>query len=232
MYLGANDTTPNMNNSFVSVELSNGYIVARLGAAENIVQLQSNISISNDNMANFHSVQIYFQNQQLSIAVDGRLTSGISSNISKIATDKFVVGAMVNSLLVPVGAIVLTTSLHGCLSDIAVNSNQFIFADNTMTLSQDQLPTTSQGITINCTGNAVCQPSPCNNNGTCQDLFNQYSCSCPTYISGQNCSTIDYCARKPCINGSCINIEGGYECKSLSNVNRIRYDSITDDCYI
>ncbi|RDD44406.1 Protein crumbs [Trichoplax sp. H2] len=219
MYLGANDTKSNTNNSFVSVELNNGYIMANLGADGNVVRLQSNNSISDGNVSVFHSVQVYFQNQQLSLLVDGQLTTAVSSNISKIATMKFFVGAVANNLLVPVEAITQTITLHGCLSDIKVNNRQFAFQDDSMTLNLDQLPISSQGVTINCTGNSVCQPSPCNNNSTCIDLFNQYSCSCPNFISGQNCSNINYCANNPCNNGSCINIAGGYECQSSATLS-------------
>ena len=32
-----------------------------------------------------------------------------------------------------------------------------------------------------------CQPEPCQNNGTCTDLVNDYSCDCVAGFNGTNC---------------------------------------------
>ena len=34
-----------------------------------------------------------------------------------------------------------------------------------------------------------CASNPCMNNGSCVDLANQYSCSCPAGFSGTRCET-------------------------------------------
>lgn len=35
--------------------------------------------------------------------------------------------------------------------------------------------------------NNDCQPKPCQNNGTCIDLFNDYQCDCIAGFNGTNC---------------------------------------------
>ena len=47
-----------------------------------------------------------------------------------------------------------------------------------------------------------CAADPCENAGTCYDLVNGYSCSCPPAFTGRNCAT-PYChVDNPCRNGA------------------------------
>ncbi|XP_061188662.1 protein HEG-like [Saccostrea echinata] len=60
----------------------------------------------------------------------------------------------------------------------------------------------------------VCVEIPCQNNGTCVDLINDYYCSCIPGFNGTNCTNnMDECASVPCQNnGTCIDLINDYEC--------------------
>lgn len=38
-----------------------------------------------------------------------------------------------------------------------------------------------------------CFPDPCENNGTCTDLVNEYHCDCFPGFNGTNCENGEYC---------------------------------------
>ncbi|KAM4739821.1 protein crumbs homolog 1 isoform 2-T2 [Anableps anableps] len=64
-----------------------------------------------------------------------------------------------------------------------------------------------------CRGASVCEPSPCLNDGQCQDLFNTYNCSCAEAWAGRRCDVlIDTCASNPCVHGNCSVNGLAYEC--------------------
>ncbi|XP_077869119.1 sushi, von Willebrand factor type A, EGF and pentraxin domain-containing protein 1-like [Saccoglossus kowalevskii] len=56
-----------------------------------------------------------------------------------------------------------------------------------------------------------CEPDPCRNGATCDDIVNGYKCDCP---QGTHCETdIDDCIGEPCENGgSCMDKLNGYDC--------------------
>nr|XP_012218853.1 PREDICTED: cubilin-like [Linepithema humile] len=67
-----------------------------------------------------------------------------------------------------------------------------------------------------------CQSNPCQNDGTCADLFDGYQCHCPSNWEGPNCMTdVNECARfvgtdLGCQNGAtCRNLPGSYRCDCL-----------------
>ncbi|XP_061550448.1 protein crumbs homolog 1-like [Phycodurus eques] len=64
-----------------------------------------------------------------------------------------------------------------------------------------------------CWGASVCEPNPCQNQGTCEDLFDLHRCNCPSTWTGLLCQEpSDTCLAKPCVYGNCSNIPGGYQC--------------------
>ncbi|XP_030641426.1 protein crumbs homolog 2b [Chanos chanos] len=67
---------------------------------------------------------------------------------------------------------------------------------------------------LGCRGAPLCQSQPCQNNGSCQDLFNQYSCNCAPGWEGEFCqNNVDECASGPCAHGVCRDLLADYECE-------------------
>ena len=50
-----------------------------------------------------------------------------------------------------------------------------------------------------------CLPGPCQNNGTCTDLLNDYNCSCVPGFNGTNCENSTYCVWLICFEWIAIN---------------------------
>ena len=55
---------------------------------------------------------------------------------------------------------------------------------------------------------------PCQNNGTCVDLEDDYECQCIEGFTGDKCETnINECSSNPCINGKCLDGINEYTCQ-------------------
>ena len=50
----------------------------------------------------------------------------------------------------------------------------------------------------------TCRSNPCLNDGTCENLRNEYSCACPPGYTDYNCGEIDDCVIAPCEHGTCM----------------------------
>ena len=59
-----------------------------------------------------------------------------------------------------------------------------------------------------------CVSSPCQYNGTCEDLLSGFTCTCVEGYNGTMCEEdIDECIATPCgQNKTCVNVMGSYEC--------------------
>lgn len=57
----------------------------------------------------------------------------------------------------------------------------------------------------------------CRNNATCEDLLNDYRCTCRPGFTGKDCEiNVNECESDPCLNGaSCNDLLGGYTCKCV-----------------
>ena len=61
---------------------------------------------------------------------------------------------------------------------------------------------------------SFCESSPCENNGECVDLFQDYFCVCPKGTDGKHCETApERCIGSPCMNGgACRDYGSGLNC--------------------
>ena len=79
-----------------------------------------------------------------------------------------------------------------------------------------------------------CLSNPCFNSGTCQNLGNNYQCTCPIGFTGPRCETADPCMSNPCLNsGTCQNIGNNvYQCTCAQGFTGTRCQSMHDFCII
>lgn len=67
-----------------------------------------------------------------------------------------------------------------------------------------------------------CQSNPCQNGGSCTDMYNDFICKCPSNWDGKTCSNdVNECAmfagtELGCQNGAtCVNTQGSYRFANL-----------------
>nr|XP_034311989.1 fibropellin-1-like isoform X4 [Crassostrea gigas] len=87
-------------------------------------------------------------------------------------------------------------------------------------------------ITVNITDTDDCRAEPCQNNGTCTDLFNDYQCDCVAGFNGTNCeNNIDECSQGPCQNnGTCTDLVNDYHCGCVAGFNETNCENNIDEC--
>jgi len=108
-------------------------------------------------------------------------------------------------------------------AEISVNVTEDILPENNETflltlMSLDKvtiIPSGSARITILNNDIDDCAIGPCKNRGTCEDLVNDFKCTCSSGFTGKTCSDdIDECSASPCKNGGvCTNLMNDYSCK-------------------
>ncbi|XP_023932397.1 cubilin-like [Lingula anatina] len=82
-----------------------------------------------------------------------------------------------------------------------------------------------------------CASNPCQNGGTCVDLYNGYTCRCPSAWQGTRCNEdVNECATLAgtdmgCQNGAtCTNTIGSFRCTCTANYRGIRCTETHQDC--
>lgn len=109
--------------------------------------------------------------------------------------------------------------LVGGIYEEAPQMSQFIYYGST------------QEPQIGCRGAPLCLLHPCVNNGSCQDLFNHYSCDCAPGWQGEYCQDdIDECISGPCIHGTCRNLPGEYLCQCALGYRGRHCDEDVNEC--
>lgn len=123
-------------------------------------------------------------------------------------------------------------SFTGCLGTVRVGGVYLPFvvdfkAPQSSQFYLDEAP----GIHLGCSSAPVCDPDPCLNGATCQDIFNKFSCACDPGWEGETCETdTDDCGSQPCVHGSCRDHLGGFECECLLGYAGPRCEVDIDDC--
>ena len=86
-----------------------------------------------------------------------------------------------------------------------------------------------QGDPANCINIDDCDPNPCQNGGTCNDLIGGFSCICVPGVNGDNC--INDCDPNPCQNGgTCNNLIGGFSCTCVPGFTGDSCTTDINDC--
>ncbi|XP_036385762.1 protein crumbs homolog 2a [Megalops cyprinoides] len=126
----------------------------------------------------------------------------------------------------------LAEDFVGCLGTVRVGEVYLPFVDDRNPPQQARfVREAGKRLRMGCIGAPVCLSQPCLNDGTCQDLFNQFGCSCAPGWEGQYCQDdIDDCASSPCIHGACTDLLAGYLCDCFPGYAGKRCHINLDEC--
>ncbi|XP_035863576.1 protein crumbs homolog 1 isoform X1 [Sander lucioperca] len=127
-------------------------------------------------------------------------------------------------------------SLTGCLGTVELGGIALPYSSssdvNLPRVQEEQFIQTSlQPPLLGCSGAPVCEPNPCLNGGECQDLFNNYNCSCAAGWAGRRCNFFtDTCASSPCVHGNCSVNGLTYDCTCEFGYAGVDCDEEVDMC--
>ncbi|XP_051551559.1 protein crumbs homolog 1-like, partial [Myxocyprinus asiaticus] len=104
----------------------------------------------------------------------------------------------------------------GCLQDVQLNERKlqfFMFGTSAMSYNPDRMV----DVTAGCTSDDSCSKNPCQNEGMCFSLWDDFTCNCPPNTAGRRCEEVRWCELSPCPpQAACKTLDQGYEC--ISNV--------------
>ncbi|NXH22048.1 CRUM1 protein, partial [Bucco capensis] len=128
--------------------------------------------------------------------------------------------------------IVVAENFTGCLGQMQIGGIYLPFTTHLSYPQPEQFQqASSRTIQLGCTGADVCASSPCLNAGTCEDLFNSFSCACSAGWGGLLCeSNIDDCQPNPCVHGHCVDEIADFQCECFKGFIGKRCDINVDDC--
>ncbi|XP_065104358.1 protein crumbs homolog 2b isoform X1 [Paramisgurnus dabryanus] len=184
-------------NSSLIVKLRNG----------NSVETQAFISTMSVSDGDWHQVRLYMSNaaSRWHLSIDGRAAGDSLATAGSM--DFF------NH-----STLWLAENYTGCLGEVRIGEVYIPLVGNL----EEEPPQTSRFVRIGevakpqlgCHGAPLClSGEPCQNNGTCRDLFNFFDCECAPGWTGDRCQdNIDECGQQPCFHGTCRDLPGDYEC--------------------
>ncbi|NXW40570.1 CRUM1 protein, partial [Nyctiprogne leucopyga] len=128
--------------------------------------------------------------------------------------------------------VVLAENFTGCLGQVKIGGIHLPFTAHLSYPQPEQFQQSSRStIPLGCTGADVCASSPCLNAGTCEDLFNSFSCACSAGWGGLLCeSNIDDCQSSPCVHGDCVDAVADFQCECFRGFIGKKCDINVDDC--
>lgn len=121
-------------------------------------------------------------------------------------------------------------AFKGVIQDLNLN-NVFLVFNNDTTIKlrkNDKIlkPLNYSNVILGQQTDDICKSkTPCQNNGTCENVFyNDFKCNCTRGFTGKDCSNIDYCLTVACEGGAkCKNAPDGYECIHEATFNVTSY---------
>ncbi|NXC48749.1 CRUM1 protein, partial [Penelope pileata] len=128
--------------------------------------------------------------------------------------------------------IVLAENFTGCLGQVKIGGIYLPFTSHLSYPQPEQFQQSSRrAVQLGCTGADVCASSPCLHAGTCEDLFNSFSCACSAGWEGLLCeSNIDDCQSSPCVHGDCVDEVADFQCECFRGYIGKKCDINVDDC--
>ncbi|CAJ0968186.1 unnamed protein product [Ranitomeya imitator] len=205
---------------YISIFIQAGRLLITLHSGNSVegIRFDSKITISD---ALWHRVQI-----TMAVATDVSSQWIISLDGHNMALQAN--GGSLNFLLADT-AVNLAKNYTGCLGQVSIGDLYLPFADQSF--PQHFIKTEVMSLELGCQGEDMCNRAPCQHGGQCQDLFNSFSCTCPSGWEGVHCElNIDDCKSKPCAHGSCYDLENGYRCDCSSGYTGENCEINVDDC--
>uniref|UniRef100_A0A8D0DMD4 Crumbs cell polarity complex component 2 n=1 Tax=Salvator merianae TaxID=96440 RepID=A0A8D0DMD4_SALMN len=128
--------------------------------------------------------------------------------------------------------IILAKNFTGCLGHADVGGVLLPLAAHTTYPQPEQfLQIGSRGTLLGCQGADICASGPCLHGGSCQDLFNAFSCACSPGWEGPVCeANIDDCRPNPCVHGACMDEVADFQCDCDKGYIGKRCQINVDDC--
>ncbi|XP_067868625.1 protein crumbs homolog 1-like isoform X1 [Heterodontus francisci] len=128
--------------------------------------------------------------------------------------------------------ITLSNNFTGCLGVVKIGGIYLPYFNQISSTNTEQFVILSgPPAQIGCFGTEVCSSNPCQNNGTCEDLFDLYQCNCIAGWEGTRCEhNIDDCVSSLCIHGNCSDLVEGYECSCDLGYTGMNCENNIDDC--
>ncbi|XDV46077.1 hypothetical protein PO909_014036, partial [Leuciscus waleckii] len=202
IYNGQKKTT---GADFISFGLVGGRPEFRFDVGSGMATIRYPTAIK---LGEFHTVQLYRNQTQGSLFVDGEAPiNGTSQGKFKgldLNEELFVGGYPNYSMLAKTAD--LKTGFVGCIKQLIIQGDEIIFKD---------LDKSSTGVS-NC---PTCKDRPCQNGGVCADsVASLYKCNCQRGFTGSNCQhhSSSHCHTEACgPDATCINRPSGlgYDCR-------------------
>lgn len=205
--------------AYLTVSLLDSHLVMALpadrGQDSPEVTAQSQHPLSD---GQWHTVELSIENQTIPISswimtVDGSKTY-VNTTVKDLDFLKEGADIFVGGLSLDTGV-----RLSGCLGPIEIEGLLLPFYLDTELKfprpQEEQFARVNSDTVLQygCFGASVCAPSPCRNNGVCEDLFDMHRCSCASQWTGPMCEEMtDACLSSPCDFGNCTNLPGGFRC--------------------
>lgn len=204
-------------SAYLTISLQDSHLVLELQASVDKDPLKLTVQSQDSvNDGEWHTVELSMDNQtsRWIMAVDeskeelSKITAG-DLDFLRDGVDIFLGGMSLDA----------GVSLSGCLGPVEIGGLLLPFhLDTELNLPRPQEEqfariNTNAALRYGCWGASVCEPNPCQNEGSCDDLFDLYHCMCPSEWTGPLCQDpSDSCVSSPCIYGGCVNLSEGYMC--------------------
>lgn len=126
----------------------------------------------------------------------------------------------------------IAESFTGCLGAVMLGGVYLPFVEDYKAPERTQFHFVGKPkISLGCSSAPVCDPGPCLNGATCEDLFNKYGCVCDSGWEGDQCETdTNDCAPEPCVHGSCKDYLAGFECLCNPGYAGVLCDEDINEC--
>ncbi|KAL4609344.1 protein crumbs 2-like [Arapaima gigas] len=205
------------------LSLLNGHLLVEMysRSSKEVLSLAGEIAIAD---GHWHQVQIsaidsHHKTPIWVITLDGRTKSSKTR-------------ASVNLSFLNDSTVSLAQSFTGCLGEVRIGEVYLPLVDDFDPPQRSRFfRKGGEDAEVGCTGPPVCLSQPCLNDGTCEDMFGLYRCTCTPGWDGKHCQNdIDDCALAPCVHGTCHDLVADYECKCLPGYSGKGCEEDVDDC--